>query len=158
GPKDYRRLVGRCTPLGRVALTTPGDSAGDDAWGVSEAPTAGLWPRSASSTPEMAGAPCAKGRHAMRRSVSSAPSGLARLLGNLLLSAALLLWGLCAGSLAQITLDGSLGPRGPLPGPHYRIPAEVGQIRGTNLFHSFGEFNVPTQGSVTCTGPQTITN
>lgn len=94
----------------------------------------------------------------MMRSVSSALAGLARFPGRLLLSGALLLWGLCVGSLAQITLDGSLGPRGPLPGPHYRIPAEVGQIRGPNLFHSFGEFNVPTQGSATFVGPTTITN
>ena len=73
----------------------------------------------------------------MMRSVSSAPSGLVRFLGGLLLSGGLLLGGLYGVSLAQITLDGSLGPRGPLPGPHSRIPAEVGQIRGPNLFHSF---------------------
>src|SRR5262249_45972869 len=106
----------------------------------------------------MTGAPVAKGRKAMMRSVSSAPSGLVRFLVGLLLSGGLLLWGLWGVSLAQITLDGSLGPRGALPGPHYRIPAEVGQIRGPNLFHSFGEFNVPTQGSATFTGPQTVTN
>ena len=59
---------------------------------------------------------------------------------------------------AQLTLDGSLGPRGPLAGPDYRIGAELGQIRGGNLFHSFGEFNVPTGGSATFTGPNTIAN
>jgi filamentous hemagglutinin family protein len=61
-------------------------------------------------------------------------------------------------SHAQITLDGSLGPQGPLLGPHYRIGAEVGQLRGGNLFHSFGAFNVPTGGSVTFSGPHTIAN
>ena len=92
------------------------------------------------------------------RPVSSAPSGLVCFLGGLLLSGALLLWGLCSVSLAQITLDGSLGPKGPLAGPYVRIPAAVGQIRGPNLFHSFGEFNVPTGWSATFTGPNTITN
>ena len=53
----------------------------------------------------------------------------------------------------QITLDGSLGPRGPLTGPNFVIPAEVGQTRGGNLFHSFGLFNVLTNQSATFTGP-----
>jgi filamentous hemagglutinin family protein len=74
------------------------------------------------------------------------------------LSPVLLLWALLAASQAQMTLDGSLGPRGTLTGPHYRIGAESGQTRGSNLFHSFGEFNVPTGGSATFTGPQTIAN
>ena len=72
-----------------------------------------------------------------------------------LLSGLVLLQALLAVSQAQITLDGSLGPRGPLTGPNYRIGAELGQIRGGNLFHSFGEFNVPTGGSATFTGPNT---
>jgi filamentous hemagglutinin family protein len=59
---------------------------------------------------------------------------------------------------AQITLDGSLGPKGPLPGPDYAIDAKVGQLRGTNLFHSFGQFNVHTGESATFTGPQTVEN
>jgi len=88
----------------------------------------------------------------MMRSGSSAPSGFVCFLGGLLL------WGLCGFSLAQITLDGSLGPRMSLPGPDVRIPAAVGQVRGPNLFHSFGEFNVPTGWSATFTGPNTITN
>jgi filamentous hemagglutinin family protein len=59
---------------------------------------------------------------------------------------------------AQVTLDGSLGPQGPLTGPNYQIGAELGQIRGSNLFHSFGEFSVPTRGSATFTGPGMIDN
>jgi len=92
------------------------------------------------------------------RFVYSPRFGSVRLLRGLLLSGAMLLGGLCGVSLAQITLDGSLGPHGALPGLHVRIPAEVGQIRGPNLFHSFAECNVPTQGSATFTGPPTITN
>ena len=61
-------------------------------------------------------------------------------------------------SHAQITLDGSLGPAGALTGPNYVIPAEVGQTRGGNLFHSFGLFNVPTNQRATFTGPSSISN
>ena len=45
---------------------------------------------------------------------------------------------------AQITIDGSLGPRQTLTGPNFTIGADLGQIRGRNLFHSFGQFNVRT--------------
>jgi filamentous hemagglutinin family protein len=75
-----------------------------------------------------------------------------------LLSGLVLLHAWLAISQAQLTLDGSLGPRGPQPGPNYRIGADLGQTRGSNLFHSFGEFNVPTGGSATFTGPNTIAN
>src|SRR5712691_9980294 len=63
-----------------------------------------------------------------------------------------------AVSQAQITLDGSLGPKGPLAGPHYTIDAQVGRQVGGNLFHSFGEFNVQTGESATFTGPNTVEN
>jgi filamentous hemagglutinin family protein len=59
---------------------------------------------------------------------------------------------------AQITLDGSLGPKGPLAGPDYTIDSKVGQLRGNNLFHSFGQFNVQTGESATFTGPSTVEN
>lgn len=61
-------------------------------------------------------------------------------------------------SVAQITLDGSLGSAGPLPGPDYRIDADLGQQRGSNLFHSFGDFNVHTGESATFTGPNSVNN
>jgi filamentous hemagglutinin family protein len=77
---------------------------------------------------------------------------------QMLLRSVLLLSTLPALSQGQITLDGSLGLRGPLPGPNYRIDANVGQIRGSNLFHSFGQFNVRTDESATFAGPNTITN
>ncbi len=56
-------------------------------------------------------------------------------------------------TLAQISLDGSLGPAADLTGPDYVIPAEVGRTEGQNLFHSFGSFHVPTGGSATFQGP-----
>jgi filamentous hemagglutinin family protein len=77
----------------------------------------------------------------------------APLLGSILLLSALL-----AVSWAQVTLDGSIGPLGPLAGPHYRIDAEMGQIRGSNLFHSFDQFMVRTGESATFTGPNTLAN
>jgi filamentous hemagglutinin family protein len=63
-----------------------------------------------------------------------------------------------ARSQAQISLDGSLGMAGPLTGPQYTIPHSVGQIRGPNLFHSFGQFNLFAGESATFTGPSTIHN
>lgn len=61
-------------------------------------------------------------------------------------------------SWAQIRLDGSLGPPGDLAGPHYTIPAEVGQQRGGNLFHSFETFNIAIDESATFTGPSAVNN
>ena len=78
-----------------------------------------------------------------------------RLLGC---SGVLLLGALPSLSHAQITLDGSLGPRGALTGPHYTISDSMGQIRGPNLFHSFGQFNLSRGESATFTGPNTIAN
>src|SRR5215813_8577924 len=69
-----------------------------------------------------------------------------------------LLFLLPAVTHAQITLDGSLGPKGPLAGPDYSIDAKVGQLRGNNLFHSFGQFNIHTNESATFTGPATVEN
>jgi hypothetical protein len=48
---------------------------------------------------------------------------------------------------AKITLDGSLrrgAPSGSLTGPRFVIPAEDGEVRGNNLYHSFGRFSVRT--------------
>jgi filamentous hemagglutinin family protein len=45
--------------------------------------------------------------------------------------------------LAQsITIDGTLSPAQTLTGPVYTIPQSVGQTVGSNLFHSFGIFNL----------------
>ena len=46
-------------------------------------------------------------------------------------------------ALAQnITLDGTLGVARPLAGPNYNILQSDGQTVGSNLFHSFGKFNL----------------
>src|SRR5262245_34848530 len=83
---------------------------------------------------------------------------LLRFFCPLVLGELLFLTMLPAGSHAQITLDGSLGPKGPLTGPDYTIDAKVGQLRSNNLFHSFGQFNVHTGESATFTGPSTVEN
>lgn len=59
---------------------------------------------------------------------------------------------------ADITLDGSLGPAGPLPGPDFVIPHTVGTRSGGNLFHSFGTFNIGAAESAEFTGPSGISH
>ncbi|MCP4696602.1 MAG: filamentous hemagglutinin N-terminal domain-containing protein [Gammaproteobacteria bacterium] len=63
----------------------------------------------------------------------------------------------CATLHAEITLDGTLG-HGSLPGPDYRISADMGQQHGGNLFHSFGEFTVFSHESATFSGPDSVQN
>ncbi len=46
-------------------------------------------------------------------------------------------------ALAQnITTDGTLGTPQTLTGPNYNIPQSLGQTVNSNLFHSFGQFNL----------------
>ncbi len=59
---------------------------------------------------------------------------------------------------AQITVDGTLGSAGALTGPNFTIGSGLGQIRGNNLFHSFGQFNVNNGETATFTGPSSIAN
>jgi filamentous hemagglutinin family protein len=63
-----------------------------------------------------------------------------------------------APTKAEVTLDGTLGPVSSLAGPNFMIPDAVGQTVGTNLFHSFGLFNINTGESATFTGPSSIEN
>ena len=71
---------------------------------------------------------------------------------TLLVSKVLLFSVLCAASHAAITLDGSLGPSGPLTGPNFVISHDLGQVRGSDLLHSFGQFNVLTgERATNCT-------
>lgn len=59
---------------------------------------------------------------------------------------------------AQIVLDGTVGPSGPLKGPDFAIGADLGRQLGPNLFHSFREFNLANGESATFTGPDAIEN
>ncbi len=66
---------------------------------------------------------------------------------------------LLAGAVqAQVTLDGTLGPAGALPGPNYAITADLGRQVGGNLFHSFGQFSINTGESATFSGPNSVSN
>jgi filamentous hemagglutinin family protein len=60
---------------------------------------------------------------------------------------------------AGINTDGSMGPATTLTGPNYTIPPELGQQKGSNLFHSFGYFNVRNGEKATfTTDPRYTTN
>jgi filamentous hemagglutinin family protein len=60
---------------------------------------------------------------------------------------------------AQIATDGSLGPPAQnLQGPNYEIGADLGEQRGSNLFHSFQEFNLKFDESASFSGPNSIQN
>jgi len=59
---------------------------------------------------------------------------------------------------AEVNLDGTLGQSGALPGPDYLIWADLGQRHGSNLFHSFQEFNLQRLESATFSGPNQIQN
>lgn len=48
---------------------------------------------------------------------------------------------------AQVVLDGTMGRSGELNGPNYQIGAELGQLHGSNLFHSFQDFNLTSSES-----------
>jgi len=63
-----------------------------------------------------------------------------------------------ANAHAEVTLDGTLGPAGALPGPNYQIGADVGQQHGGNLFHSFQDFNLQSHESATFSGPDNVQN
>ena len=71
---------------------------------------------------------------------------------------------LCAASMpllpchADIVTDGSLGPKTSLAGPNYEILSDLGQRAGSNLFHSFGIFNLSADESATFSGPNAIEN
>src|ERR1700761_7118818 len=57
-----------------------------------------------------------------------------------------------------VVLDGSLGPAGALTGPNFQITADLGRQVGTNLFHSFSDFNLTSGQSATFSGPAQIQN
>jgi filamentous hemagglutinin family protein len=65
---------------------------------------------------------------------------------------------LAGAGQAQVTLDGTLGRAGPLPGPDYQITADLGRQVGGNLFHSFGQFSIHTGESATFSGPNSVHN
>lgn len=61
-------------------------------------------------------------------------------------------------SWSQISLDGFLGPAGPLAGPSFKITADLGRQVGANLFHSFSEFALKAGESATFSGTDSVAN
>ncbi|MEO5357372.1 MAG: filamentous hemagglutinin N-terminal domain-containing protein [Nitrospirae bacterium YQR-1] len=61
-------------------------------------------------------------------------------------------------SLAGISTDGTMGQSSTLTGPNYTISSSLGTTVGTNLFHSFTEFNIYTGESAAFTGSSSIEN
>ncbi len=59
---------------------------------------------------------------------------------------------------SEVIFDGSLGPAVALNGPAYVIDADLGQVSGSNLFHSFVTFELSNAESATFTGPGSISN
>lgn len=59
-----------------------------------------------------------------------------------------------------IKTDGTVGSAGSLdlPGPDYEIRAKYGQQAGTNLFHSFQQFNIHADETATFTGSDSVQN
>ena len=63
-----------------------------------------------------------------------------------------------AESYAEIVTDGSLGTATELVGPNYSVTSDLGQLEGSNLFHSFINFNLANGDTATFSGPNSITN
>ncbi len=63
-----------------------------------------------------------------------------------------------AAAGSSVVTDGTTGPVVSLPGPDYRVGADLGTRAGANLFHSFAKFGVAWDESATFTGPVDIAN
>ena len=57
---------------------------------------------------------------------------------------------------AEVITDGTLGAQLNLPGPDFQIEANLGQQVGSNLFHSFQEFDLQSQEIATFSGPDSV--
>ncbi|MCK5877754.1 MAG: filamentous hemagglutinin N-terminal domain-containing protein, partial [Candidatus Marithrix sp.] len=59
---------------------------------------------------------------------------------------------------AEVITDGTLGQNINLSGPDFQITPDLGQQHGSNLFHSFQDFNLNSLESATFSGPNSINN
>jgi filamentous hemagglutinin family protein len=69
-----------------------------------------------------------------------------------------IVWFASNRAVAQITIDGTLSPARTLTGPNYTIRQADGQTVRSNLFHSFGRFNLSTGESATFQSDASIRN
>ncbi len=56
-------------------------------------------------------------------------------------------WLAAGAASAEVATDGTLGRRVTLKGRDVEVGADLGQVRGRNLFQSFSRFDVPSKGS-----------
>jgi len=63
-----------------------------------------------------------------------------------------------AAAHADVVLDGSAGLAGALAGPTFNIPESLGTVRGGNLLHSFGRFDIGAGESATFTTTSALDN
>ncbi|MEE9425082.1 MAG: filamentous hemagglutinin N-terminal domain-containing protein [Methylococcales bacterium] len=61
-------------------------------------------------------------------------------------------------SWSEVTLDGTQGSSGTLDGPNFQITEDLGRRAGSNLYHSFGSFNLNRAESATFSGSSGINN
>ncbi|MDM8565495.1 filamentous hemagglutinin N-terminal domain-containing protein [Candidatus Halobeggiatoa sp. HSG11] len=61
-------------------------------------------------------------------------------------------------SNAEVITDSTLGQNINLPGPDFQIGADLGQQHGSNLLHSFQDFNLNSSESATFSGPNSVQN
>lgn len=59
---------------------------------------------------------------------------------------------------AEVIFDGTLGAPVALEGPNFQITADFGRVEGSNLFHSFSQFDLIKDESATFLGPDSIQN
>ena len=59
---------------------------------------------------------------------------------------------------AEVITDGTVGAAQNLSGPKFVIPQSLGSTQGTNLFHSFQNFNIANTESATFTGANSLQN
>ncbi|MBE9562816.1 MAG: filamentous hemagglutinin N-terminal domain-containing protein [Proteobacteria bacterium] len=59
---------------------------------------------------------------------------------------------------SEVVFDGSLGPKANLQGPKFDIDASFGKLHGSNLFHSFEQFNLNEGDIATFSGPDSVNN
>jgi len=90
-----------------------------------------------------------------RQRIEKPQPGLALMLSGVVLTASLSSGGMLH---AEVTFDGTVGTPGTLSGPDFQINADRGRQVGSNLFHSFSQFNLSNAESATFNGTPDITN
>ncbi len=77
---------------------------------------------------------------------------------NLLIVLSVCFFAMASSANAEIITDGTAGPLVHVNGPDYLIRPEYGTQAGSNLFHSFSNFNIASEESATFSGPLSVEN